>query len=150
MKAGASIVNAASVAGLQGTPRMGAYSASKHGVVALTRTAAKDFGKRGIRVNAIAPGYVKTPMTAKINEMVGDQILQMSAEMSAFGRVADPSEMAGVIAFLLSDDASYVSLVLRILRQMMSWMVHETCINVLLIRRQVTGSIYTIDAGLSA
>lgn len=109
MKAGASIVNAASVAGISGAPNMAAYCASKHGVVGLTRVAAKDFGKRGIRVNAIAPGYVKSPMTAKIKEVAGDQVEQMSAQFSALGRVAEPEEMASVIAFLLSDDASYVS-----------------------------------------
>lgn len=114
MKAGASIVNAASVAGLTGAPNMAAYCASKHGVIGLTRVAAKDFGKRGIRVNAIAPGYVTSPMTAKIAESVGDQMKEMTAGMTAYGRVAEPSEMATVIAFLLSDEASYVSFQRRI------------------------------------
>ena len=75
----------------------------------LTRCAAKDYGKKGIRVNAIAPGYVDTPMTGKMAEMVGPIIKQMCEQMAALGRVAQPEEIATLIAFLLSDDASYVS-----------------------------------------
>lgn len=75
----------------------------------LTRCAAKDYGKKGIRVNAIAPGYVDTPMTGKMAEMVGPIVKQMCEQMAALGRVAQPEEIATLIAFLLSDDASYVS-----------------------------------------
>ena len=113
MQNGGSIVNAASVAGIQGTPHMAAYCASKHGVVGLTRTGARDFGRKGIRVNAIAPGYVSTPMTAQLGESMGPSAKQISEQMSALGRVADPKEIANLIAFLLSDDASYVSLQFR-------------------------------------
>lgn len=74
MKAGTSIVNAASSAGLRGVSRCAAYCASKHGVIGLTRVAAKDFGSRGIRVSAIAPGYVITPLTAKMGASLGPKV----------------------------------------------------------------------------
>lgn len=104
MKSGSSIVNAASVAGIMGLSGTPAYGASKHGVVGLTRNAAVDYGQKGIRVNAVAPGYVDTPLTAPV-----------ASEMNQFvrtiplGRTARPEEIANVAVFLLSDEANYIT-----------------------------------------
>jgi NAD(P)-dependent dehydrogenase (short-subunit alcohol dehydrogenase family) len=105
MTSGGSIVNAASVAGLMGLPHMAAYCASKHAVVGLTKTAAKEYGGQGIRVNAIAPGIISTPMTdtPEARESLSGQVVPLG------GRKGDPSEVGNLIGFLLSDDASYIS-----------------------------------------
>jgi len=107
---GCAIVNAASIAGLIGLPNSAAYCASKHGVVGLTRVAAKDGSSRGIRVNCVAPGIIDTPMlqqTAKTE--AGAQIIDGMAAQLPIGRRADPSEVAKVIGFLLSEEASFVT-----------------------------------------
>ena len=106
MHANASIVNASSVAGLQGLPMAGIYVASKHAVSGLTRTAAREEGPRKIRINAIAPGTVKTPLVKQVEDLY-KQEMDISAQ--AFQRQADPLEMANIIAFLLSDAASFVT-----------------------------------------
>lgn len=103
----------------------------------MTGSAARDFGKRGIRVNAIAPGYVESPMTAHMADVVGPIIKDMVTQMAPLGRTAQPKEIASVIAFLLSDDASYVSST-------------KDDARVILRSTQVTGSVYTVDAGLRA
>lgn len=72
--------------------------------------ASKDFGKRGIRVNAIAPGFIATPMTDKLRESVGEIIKDTSEQLSSLGRGGKPHEPAALIAFLLSDEASFVSI----------------------------------------
>jgi NAD(P)-dependent dehydrogenase (short-subunit alcohol dehydrogenase family) len=105
MKPGSSIVNAASVAGLMGSPQSAPYVASKHAVIGLTRSAAKEVGGQNIRVNAVAPGVIRTPMV----DLLEDQRGKLPLEMAALGRDAHPSEVGKVIAFLLSDDASFVT-----------------------------------------
>ena len=105
---GGSIVNCASVAwhmGLEGNP---AYTAAKHAVVGLTRTAAKEEGTKGIRVNAVSPGTVQTPMVEAVDREL-DQSGQRWQEMSALGRRAQPEEVAKLIMFLLGDDSSYIT-----------------------------------------
>ena len=100
-----SIVNLASVAGLYGNPGQMNYSASKGAVIAMTKTAAKELGSRGIRVNAVAPGFIQTPMTDKLTEEQKNAIL----EQIAMKRYGQPEEIASVVAFLCSDDSSYVT-----------------------------------------
>jgi meso-butanediol dehydrogenase / (S,S)-butanediol dehydrogenase / diacetyl reductase len=100
---GGAIVNVASISGLGGDYGMGAYNASKGAVVNYTRSVAVDFARDNIRVNAICPGLIDTPMTAPIP----DQAPWKAA--IPMGRSAQPREMAAVIAFLLSDDASFMT-----------------------------------------
>ena len=100
-----SIVNIASVAGLYGNPGQINYSASKAAVIAMTKTAAKEVGARGIRVNAVAPGLIQTPMTDALTEEQKAKIFDRIA-LKRFGEV---KEIASVVAFLLSDEASYIT-----------------------------------------
>ena len=99
------IINLASVAGLYGNPGQINYSASKGAIIAMTKTAAKELGSRGINVNAVAPGFIKTPMTDKLTEEQKNKMLDLIA-MKRYGEV---EEIAGVVSFLASKDASYVT-----------------------------------------
>lgn len=81
------------------------YSASKAGVFALARTAAREVGRFGVRVNAVSPGYIDTPMTAPLPA----DIVRQASEASPLGRIGSADEVASVIAFLCSADASYVT-----------------------------------------
>jgi NAD(P)-dependent dehydrogenase (short-subunit alcohol dehydrogenase family) len=104
---GAAIVNVASSAARMGVPGLVAYSASKHGVLGLTRTAALEVARRGIRVNAVCPGTVRTPMLAGF---AGDeQTLEAMGRRAPMGRLGEPAEIAEAIVWLLSDAASFVT-----------------------------------------
>ena len=100
-----SVVNLASVAGLYGNPGQMNYSASKGAVIAMTKTSAKELGSRGIRVNAVAPGFISTPMTDKLTDEQKNAILAQIA-MKRYG-TAD--EVANVVAFLCGEQSSYVT-----------------------------------------
>lgn len=102
------IVNTSSVGGLRGGAGLGAYSASKHAVIGLTRSAAQEYGRAGIRVNALAPGTTDTPMIAAWKRREPDIAERLNAA-TPLGRGAHPSEVAEAAAWLLSDRASYVS-----------------------------------------
>ena len=102
---GGSIVNLASVAGLYGNPGQMNYSASKGAVISMTKTAAKELGSRGIRVNEVAPGFISTPMTDKLTDEQKNAILAQIA-MKRYG-TAD--EVANVVAFLCGEESSYVT-----------------------------------------
>ncbi|KAK5312406.1 hypothetical protein LTR93_011350 [Exophiala xenobiotica] len=102
-----SIVNIASGCGLHGVPKMVAYSATKHAVVGLCRSWAQDWTGHGIRVNGIAPGYVQTPALEEYWKEDGGVTSDMAVPPAR--RYAMPSEIGTAVAFLLSDDASYVS-----------------------------------------
>lgn len=99
------IINVASVAGLYGNPGQINYSASKAAIIGMTKTIAKELGSRGINVNAVAPGFIKTPMTDKLTEEQKNAMLNLIA-MKRYGL---PEEIAGVVSFLASKDSSYVT-----------------------------------------
>jgi NAD(P)-dependent dehydrogenase (short-subunit alcohol dehydrogenase family) len=105
---GGAVVNVSSGAGLMGVPGMGAYAASKHGVIGLTRSAALEVAREGIRVNAVCPGSVRTPM---LRGFVGgdEEALEKMGHQAPIGRVAEPGEVAEAIVWLLSDAARYVT-----------------------------------------
>jgi NAD(P)-dependent dehydrogenase (short-subunit alcohol dehydrogenase family) len=116
---GGVIINTASVAGLVGLtgpqsldldtfePGAGAYIAAKHGVAGLTKQYAVTFGAHGVRVNAIAPGYIETAMTSEIREDAEAE--EYLRSLHPIGRLGQPEEIASVAAFLASDDASFIN-----------------------------------------
>lgn len=103
-----SIVNVASAAGRMGVPGLAAYSASKHGVIGLTKTAAAEVAARGVRVNAVLPGSVRTPMLRAFAG--GDEaVLESMGRRAPVGRLGEPEEIAEAVAWLLSDAAAFVT-----------------------------------------
>ncbi|WP_375194243.1 SDR family NAD(P)-dependent oxidoreductase [Sphingobium sp.] len=116
------IVNMASAAGLVGVPYNAAYSASKHGVVGLTRALALEFSKEGVRVNAVCPGGVKTPMLQQAPpENIDWTMVMRSASWLDGGEMADPEDIADTVAFLASSEA-----------------------------RRITGAAFAVDGGQTA
>ncbi len=105
---GGSIVNTASVAGLVGTPEASAYVASKHGVVGLTKTAALEYAKLGIRVNAVCPGAIRTPMLERVIS-TQPQLAESATAMEPVGRLGSPEEIAEAVVWLCSEAASFVT-----------------------------------------
>jgi NAD(P)-dependent dehydrogenase (short-subunit alcohol dehydrogenase family) len=108
---GGAIINMSSVAGLGGAPLFGAYAATKHAVIGLTRTAAVELRDAGVRVNAVCPGLAETQMTAELAPVVeaalGASLMPVVAAMQ--GRLVQPSEVAEAVAFLASDRASFIT-----------------------------------------
>lgn len=107
MAPGSAIVNTASISGLGGDYRFAAYNAAKGAVINYTRALAVDHAGAGIRVNALCPGLVDTPITAGVSQMPG--LREEWTRRIPLGRAAQPEEMAKVVAFLASDDASYMT-----------------------------------------
>jgi len=99
------IVNIASVAGAIGNPGQANYSASKAGLIGLTKSAAKELASRGITVNAVAPGFIETDMTAPLPDKVKESYLSGIP----LGRAGRPADVAAAVAFLTSEAATYIT-----------------------------------------
>ncbi len=121
-KSGA-VVNISSIAGMRGWGGSSIYSASKGAIIALTMSLATEYGRKGIRINAVCPGSIRTPMVIKNLEEKNDleNGMKRIADKHPLGRIGEPSEVANAISFLLSDDASFI-----------------------------TGAMLTVDGGLNA
>ena len=105
-----SLINIASIEGIEGTEGGSTYNASKAGVVMLTKNMAIDYGSSGIRVNAICPGFIETPMMATVTDMPGMEVFrQKLLEEHKLNRFGQPDEIAGAALFLASTDASFVT-----------------------------------------
>ena len=102
---GGAIVNTASNAGLRGVNRLGAYVASKHGIVGLTKNGAIEYANERIRVNAVCPGAIMTPLMASTSPERQQEILRPQA----MSRVGEPEEVAAAVVWLCSDEASFVT-----------------------------------------
>ncbi|HZU16430.1 MAG TPA: SDR family oxidoreductase, partial [Candidatus Dormibacteraeota bacterium] len=122
---GGAVVNTASIAGLRGSTRLAGYSASKHAVIGLTRSAALEGAAFGVRVNAVAPGFIDTRMLAAINAAGSPDDPEAAREALVarvpLRRLGTPEEVANLVCWLLSPEAGYV-----------------------------TGAVYLVDAGVMA
>jgi NAD(P)-dependent dehydrogenase (short-subunit alcohol dehydrogenase family) len=101
---GGAIVNTSSGAGVIGYPQQPIYIASKHAVLGLTKSAALEYAKSGIRINAIAPGVTETEMVERVDK----QLIEHLKSITPIGRIGDPQEIANAVVWLLSDKASFV------------------------------------------
>jgi len=108
---GGAIVNVASILGVVGFANAPAYTAAKHGVVGLTKVAAMEYAPQGIRINAIGPGFIETPMVMERGVEAGKhpEVQQQIAELHPIGRMGKPEEIADAILFMASDAASFVA-----------------------------------------
>jgi 3-oxoacyl-[acyl-carrier protein] reductase len=100
-----SIINASSVVGVYGNLGQVNYAATKAGIIGMTRALARELGPRGIRVNAVAPGFIETDMTAKVPE----KVLDLMRSRTPLGRLGRPADVAAAYVFLASDEAAYVT-----------------------------------------
>lgn len=99
------IINISSISGMVGNFGQINYCAAKAGLLGMTKTAAKELGSRGITVNAVAPGFIDTDMTSKLSE----ELKENAKKQIALGRFGKPEEIAGVVSFLVSDNASFIT-----------------------------------------
>jgi 3-oxoacyl-[acyl-carrier protein] reductase len=99
------IVNLTSVVGLHGNPGQANYAASKAGVIGFTKALARELGNRGVRVNAVAPGYITTELT----DVLSEEMRQLILSNTPLGRLGSPEDVASAVRFLCSDDAAFVT-----------------------------------------
>ena len=99
------IVNIASIQGLRGSFGLSNYAASKAGVIGLTKAAAAELGRSGVNVNAVAPGFIETPMLERLPKKVREEAVREAA----LGRIGEPQDVANLVAFLCSDEARHIT-----------------------------------------
>ena len=104
---GGSIINISSVAGVEGVAGHGAYSGTKYAVTGLTRAAAKEWGRYGIRVNSVHPGIIETPMTAHLRPIADPEVRVKAERNIPIGRIGESIDIANMVLFLASDESSY-------------------------------------------
>ncbi len=102
---GGSIVNVTSIVGLRGNPGQTNYAASKAGIIGFTKSLARELGSRGVRANAVAPGYVDTQLT----NVLPDELKSAMLQNTPLGRLGEPEDVAGAVRFLCSDEASFIT-----------------------------------------
>ena len=100
-----SIVNVSSIVGLHGNPGKANYSASKAGIIGLTKALARELGNRGVRANVVAPGYVDTRLT----QVIADEMKELMLANTPLGRFGRPEDIAGAVRFLCSEEASFIT-----------------------------------------
>ena len=100
-----SIVNVSSIVGLHGNPGQANYSASKAGIIGLTKALARELGNRGVRANVVAPGYVDTRLT----QVIAEEMKELMLANTPLGRFGRPEDIAGAVRFLCSDEASFIT-----------------------------------------
>ena len=100
-----SIVNVSSIVGLHGNPGQANYSASKAGIIGLTKALARELGTRGVRANVVAPGYVDTRLT----QVIADEMKELMLANTPLGRFGRPEDIAGAVRFLCSEEASFIT-----------------------------------------
>ena len=101
-----SIINVASILGQVGFANSSAYAAAKHGVVGLTKTAGLEYGKSGVRINAVGPAFIETPL---VKDSLSEDAYNSLAEMHSMGRLGQPNEVAELFLWLASDKASFAT-----------------------------------------
>jgi 3-oxoacyl-[acyl-carrier protein] reductase len=102
---GGSIVNVTSIVGLRGNPGQTNYAASKAGIIGFTKSLARELGSRGVRANAVAPGYVDTRLT----DVLPDELKAAMLDNTPLGRLGEPEDVARAVRFLCSDEASFIT-----------------------------------------
>ncbi|MFQ3237067.1 MAG: NAD(P)-dependent dehydrogenase (short-subunit alcohol dehydrogenase family) [Paraglaciecola sp.] len=106
---GGHVINLASVAGIRAAPTLSAYSAAKHGVMGLTKSAAVEYARANIRFNAVCPSFIRTPMVENVLANVDERVRQAMIKANPMKRLGEPQEVAAALAWLCTDESSFMT-----------------------------------------